>query len=324
MNVLVTGATGFVGGHLVDRLLSQGDTVTALVRSPQRAKSLTSQGVRLVVGDLANETALAEAVAGQGVIYHAAAMLGARNDQELLVANRDGTARVVAAAEASGDTPHFVLVSSMAAGGPARHGTPKYGNDADRPVTGYGRSKLAAEKVVTASQLSWTIVRPPVVYGPGDRDGMLPLFKFVSHGLAPMFGSGAMEISLVHVVDLADAIAMAGSEPGARGGVFYVNYPEVFTSADLMRTIAAVMGRSVMPLPIPRWATRGVLAITGTWATLARQKSILRPDKIHEFYQEAWTADPEAFMTATGWSPQFDLNTGIADTAAWYRAQRWI
>jgi nucleoside-diphosphate-sugar epimerase len=324
VKVLVTGATGFVGGHLVDRLVAQGDEVTALVREPKRATELTRLGIRMVRGDLADQNALADAARNQEVIYHVAAALGASSEAELMIANRDGTANVIAAAEAGSPAARFVLVSSMAAGGPARRGTPKFTNDDDHPVTMYGRSKLAAERVVAASTLSWTVVRPPVVYGPFDRDGMLPLFRSVSHGLAPMFGNGSMELSLIHVADLADAIILAGTEPNAHGGVFYVAYPEIFTSADLMRTIAKVMGRSVLPLPIPRWAARAALGVTGTWARMLGHKSILHPDKINEFYQDAWTADPRAFIESTGWAPAWDLERGIADTAAWYRGERWI
>ena len=125
MKVLVTGATGFVGGHLVDRLLAQGDTVTALVRSPQRAAALAERGVRLVAGDLADTGALADAVRDQQVVHHVAAMLGAPTEAALMATNRDGTINLVRACASLAARPRVVLVSSMAAGGPARRGVPK-------------------------------------------------------------------------------------------------------------------------------------------------------------------------------------------------------
>ena len=324
MNVLVTGATGFVGGHLVDRLLERGDTVTALVRSSAGAMPLAERGVRLVVGDLAATKAIAEAVRGQQVVYHVAGLLGAASEADLMAANRDGTRRVAEACAAEEVPPRLVLISSMAAGGPARRGTPKVADGDDHPVTMYGRSKLAGERELAALSVPWTVVRPPVVYGPRDREGLLPLFMAARWGLAPMFGDGSMEISLIHVADLADAIVAAGSAADVVGEVFYVNHPEITTGADLMRGIALQMQRSVLRLPIPKWAARIALTITGTWAEVRHRRTILHPDKVHEFYQAAWTADPSPFMRATGWQPTWNLERGIADTGAWYRAERWI
>lgn len=324
MNVLVTGATGFVGGHLVDRLLERGDVVTALVRSPARAAPLGTRGVRLVSGDLANLAAIASAVRGQDVVYHIAAMLGARTEAELLAANRDGTLHVARACAAATPTPRLVVISSMAAGGPARHGMPKAVDGNDRPVTMYGRSKLAAERVLPPLAVPWTVLRLPVVYGPRDLEAMLPMFKAVNHGLAPMFGDGSMELSLIHVADVADAIVQAGTAPDVVGEVFNVCHPEIMTAADVMRAVAREMQRSPFPISIPKWAARVALTVTGAWADLSNHPTILRTDKLHEFYQEAWTGDPAPFMAATGWRPQWNLERGLTDTANWYRREHLI
>lgn len=324
MKVLVTGATGFVGGHLVDRLLARGDTVTALVRSPARKAALAERGVRVVTGDLADTAALADAAREAQVVYHAAAMLGAPMEAALMAANRDGTINVVQACANLPAPPRVVLISSMAAGGPARRGVPKVANADDQPVTMYGRSKLAAEQALAASALPWCVLRPPVVYGPRDREGFLPLFKSVRFGIAPMFGDGSMEVSLIHVSDLVDAIVLAGTASSVETRTFYVNHPQIVTGADIVRAIARTMQRAVVPVPIPRWVARAALGVTGMWAEAFRQKSILHPDKLHEFYQEAWTADPSPFIAATGWQPALDLEHGLADTAAWYRKAGWV
>ncbi|HEY4101066.1 MAG TPA: NAD(P)-dependent oxidoreductase [Gemmatimonadales bacterium] len=324
MNVLVTGATGFVGGHLVDRLLARGDTVTATVRSPSRASALASRGVRLVATDLSNRAALTDAVRDQEIVYHAAAQLGSSDEAELMRVNRDGTRNIADAAAAARRPPRVVLVSSMAAGGPSTRGTPKRDAGDDHPVTMYGRSKLAGEKALADAAPSWCAVRAPVVYGPRDRDGFLPLFKAVRWGIAPMFGDGSMEVCLIHVGDLADALIDAAGSNAVEHGIFYVNHPEIVTGAELLRRIAALMQRTVMPLPLPEWAARAALTVTGAWADLFHQKSILHPDKVHEFYQEAWTADPAPFIAATAWHPAWDLDRGLADTLASYREARWI
>jgi nucleoside-diphosphate-sugar epimerase len=324
MKAVVTGATGFVGGHLVDRLLARGDTVTALARSPARAAPLAERGVRIVPGDLANIDALTDAARDCDVVYHAAAILGAPTEAALMTANRDGTINVARCCANLLAPPRIVLVSSMAAGGPARRDVPRIVDGNDHPVTGYGRSKLAAEQALATFAVPWCILRPPVVYGPADHEGFLPLFKSVKFGIAPMFGDGSMQVSLVHVSDLADAIVLAGTVAGVECRTFYVNHPEIVTGADIVRTIARTMHRSPLPVPIPRWAAAVALGVTGIWAEVFQRKSILHPDKLHEFYQDAWTADASPFIAATGWQPKLDLEHGISDTAAWYRKAGWI
>ncbi len=325
MNALVTGSTGFVGGHLVDRLLARGDTVTALVRTPSRAAALAARGVRLVTGDLADVHALTDAAAGCDVVYHVAALTGAVDEAEFLGANRDGTASVRRAVETAGTDARIVLVSSMAAGGPARRDAPRNVAGDDAPVTMYGRSKLAAERALRdGSGPPYVIVRPPTVYGPRDRDNLLAIFKAARLGVAPIFGDGTMQVSLIHVEDLADALVHAGTTAGIAGGTYYVNHPEVITTAELVREIGRQMGRNPALIPIPRWLAHTALSATGGLAALLGRKTILRADKTHEFFQEAWTADPGEFIAATGWLPRYDAANGLAHTAAWYRREGWL
>lgn len=322
MKALVTGATGFVGSHLVDALLGRGHQVTALIRSPAKAAGLADRGVRLVKGDLADLAAIEEAVAGQQAVYHVAALTGAVNEAEFLEANREGTRRIAEAAARAGDLARLVLVSSGAAGGPARTGAPRDTGDPDRPVTMYGRSKLAAEEVVRLAPVPWTILRPPAVYGPRDRDGFLPVFRAAArYGIVPVFGDGSQELSLVHAADLATACMAAATSNATAGETYYVNHPEVITSAELARRVGEAVGRPVRIVPLPHWLTRSALALTGTWAALRRQRTILRADKANEFVQPAWTGDPSRFMAATGWSPSREHAAGFAETAAWYREQ---
>lgn len=325
MNVLVTGATGFVGSHLIDHLLDRDVKVTALVRSRARGAPLERRGVTLVEGDLANRSALEQAVQDQAIIYHVAALTGAVDEAELMQANRDGTARLVEAAERAGSISRFLLVSSGAAGGPATFGVPKRDASSDRPLTMYGRSKLAAEAVVRASLLPWTILRPPAVYGPRDTANFLAIFRTIARfGVAPVFGNGAQELSLIHVGDLAEACIVAANCPDALRHVWYVNHPDPVTSRALIRAIAGAVGRSVRIVPLPDWTTRGALQATGTWARITGRKTILHADKAHEFLAEAWTGDPTPFTQSCGWRAGYSLEQGLADAARWYRAEQLL
>ena len=322
MRVLVTGATGFVGSHLAEVLRHRGDEVTVLARSARKAEALRPLGVAVVEGDLHGTAALARAVEGQDVIFHVAGMVAARDEAEFLRANQAGTANLVAAAQRAG-RPRFVLVSSMAAAGPAARGRPLDGSESPRPVTAYGRSKLAAEAAVTASALPWTIVRPPTVYGPRDRE-VLKVFRLARLGIAPVFGDGTQELSAVHGADLADALAAVGTAPAALGQVYYPCHPEVFTSGAFVRAVAAAMGRRVRVVGMPQGVARGLLGLTEAGFRLVRRPTILTRDKAHEFFQPAWTGNPEPLARDTGWRARYDLGSGLADTYRWYRSAGWL
>ena len=322
MRALVTGGTGFVGSHLIDALLKRGDTVTALVRTPARAAGLAARGVRLVQGDLDALPALRQAAEGTEVIYHVAGRVAARNDAEFLQANRDGTANLLAAAQERG-APRFVLVSSLAAAGPTVRGVPLSGGEPPRPVTAYGRSKLAGEAVVRAGPLPWTILRPPMVYGPRDTE-VLRLFKMARWGVSPVFGKGDQELSAIFGPDLAEALIAAGTSANAIGKTYLPCHPDVFTSGALARQIGVAVGRDVLVLSVPEVIGRGLLAAIGGAAKLTGTASVLSSEKANEFFEPAWTGDPSSLMADTGWRPGTDLSKGLAETLAWYRAEKWI
>ncbi|HYF38066.1 MAG TPA: NAD(P)-dependent oxidoreductase [Gemmatimonadales bacterium] len=322
MKAMVTGATGFVGSHLVEALLQRGVEVTALARSADKAAALTALGVRVVPGDLHDHDALRLATQDQSVIYHVAGAVAARGENEFLRANRDGTGNLVAAAQTHG-SPRFILVSSLAAGGPSPRGLPLQGDESPRPVTAYGRSKLAAERLVQSSGLPWTIVRPPMVYGPRDRE-VLKLFRLVRLGIAPVFGDGGQELSAVHGADLGTALVAAGNTSAAVGRIYNACHPEVFTSAQFARAVAGAMGRSVRVVRLPRIAGQALLSVTERAARIGGRVTILTTDKANEFFQPAWTGDPAPLIRDTGWQPGFDLNQGLADTYQWYRKAGWL
>jgi nucleoside-diphosphate-sugar epimerase len=322
MKALVTGATGFVGSHLAEALRRRGDEVTVLARSPQKAAALEPLGVRTVAGDLGDAAALARAAEGQDEIYHVAGVVAARSEADFLAANRDGTANVVAAAEAAG-RPRLVLVSSMAAAGPSARDRPLVGDEPPAPVTAYGRSKLAAEQVVRGTALPWTILRPPTVYGPRDRE-VLKVFRLVRLGLAPVFGDGTQQLSAVHAGDLAEALIAAARASATVGRVYYACHPEVVTSAELVRRIGEAMGRRPAVVPVPAAVGRVLLRVTGAAAGVARRTTILTADKANEFFQPAWTGDPAPLTRDSGWTAAHDLRSGLADTYRWYRSAGWL
>jgi dihydroflavonol-4-reductase len=325
MKVLVTGATGFVGGHLVEALVSQGAEVTALVRSPGKAAALEQLGVRQVRGDLHSSEALREAVRGQDATFHVAGQIAARDEAEFLRGNRQGTLNLIEAVERAGGGSRLVYVSSMAAAGPAPRGRPLTGHEPPAPVTAYGRSKLEGELAVRSSGLAWTVIRPPMIYGPRDRE-VLRVFRLTRLGIAPVFGDGSQELSAIYGPDLAEALVLTAGVESTIGRTYFACHPEVFTSRSFVESVGRAVspGRALRIVPVPHWAGRGTLAVTGAIARLLGQATILTMDKAREFYQSAWTGDPSPLMADTGWAPRHALETGLPATAGWYRERGWL
>ncbi len=322
MRVMVTGGTGFVGSHLIDHLVERGDRVTALVRSREKAARLEPLGVKLVSGDLNDMPALLESCREAEVVYHVAGLVAARSEAEFLRANKQGTANVQQAAQERG-VGRMVLVSSMAAGGPGSRTRPRSAADPAEPVTQYGHSKLAAEEVMRAGDLPWTVVRPPMVYGPRDTE-VLKLFKMARTGWVPVFGGGDQLLSAITGPDLARALVAAATHAAAVNRVFHACHPEVFTSAEFALTVGRQVHANPRIATIPQWLGTASLTLTGLTARLLNRATILTPDKRHEFFAEAWTGDPAALTEATGWSATQDLETGVALTAEWYRSNGWL
>lgn len=321
MRAFVTGGTGFVGAHLVAALQRRGAAVTCLVRDVAKAETLGWRDVRMVRGDLANLDALRQGCADADVVYHVAGRIKARDLDEFMRANRDGTANVL---EAAGRRPgRLVYVSSIAAAGPSQPGRPIDESRVPQPVTDYGRSKLAAELLVRQGPCPWTIVRPVVVYGEWDRE-ILKVFRAAKLGVAPVFGDGSQELSVIYGADLAEALIAAGTAPDAAGRTYFAAHPTPTTSRDFVIAIGQALERRVRVLPIPPAVGRATLWTIGSLAHLVGVATVLSADKANEFLAPAWVGRADALREDSGWEAKTDLAKGLARTATWYRANGWL
>jgi nucleoside-diphosphate-sugar epimerase len=330
MRALVTGATGFVGSHLVEELQRQGASVTALVRSPGKASALGWRDVSLAPGDLEDSAALAKAAQNQDVVFHLAGLVAAANQEEFDRANSLGTANLIRAVHQSAQRPRLIFVSSFAAGGPTVPGAPLTGTEPPKPVTQYGRSKLAAETMVRESGLPWTILRPPMVYGQRDRE-VLRVFRLARLGVAPQLGTGRQELSAIFGPDLATGLVAAAATERTVGRVYLPCHERRFTSEDFLRSVGYAVaeatgrpGATLRIVTVPEPVGRALLTVTGALAGLVGKSTILTADKANEFFAPAWTGDPSPLTRDTGWQAQHDLPSGLAITATWYRSAGWL
>jgi len=327
MKILLTGANGFVGSHILDRLLAQNLPVAVLLRPRSDRRFIAEQLARVEVrpGALDQPASLDPALADVTHVIHCAGATKALDADGFFAVNQLGTRHLVAAVNrCGGQIQRFIHLSSLAAAGPATSAKPRRETDAPLPVSDYGRSKLAAEREVSEGcRADWTILRPPAVYGPRDGE-FLRLFRAVRAHLRPSFGGGRQELSLVYVEDLAAAIVAAVRHPNAAGETFFVAPAEVVTAAGLARCIAEVSGRWTLPLPLPN----AVLWFACQWAEararLTKRAGVLNAQKWTELKAPGWVCDGARFRGEVGYECRTTLREGAAKTLAWYRAQGWL
>lgn len=334
MKSFVTGATGFVGSHLVEALLARGDHVTCLVRSQAKADRLfPTDKPAFVSGDLSDRAALCRACAEADLVFHLAGLTAARDRAEFFAVNEGGTRAVIdAVREAAPGIRRFLYVSSLAAAGPTARGRTLTEEAPPRPVSAYGASKLAGEVAAKTSGLPWAVVRPPAVYGPRDVE-LLRVFKLARLGVHIVLGDGNQELSFVHVTDLASALLRVAAD-GSDRATYFVCHPETVTSREFVGEVRRAVRHSAgkqqrapgrpLTVAVPAWIARPVLATSGALAKIVGRRTLLSADKANELLAEAWTCSPAAIERDTGWSATIPLATGLEDTAAWYRQHGWL
>lgn len=326
MRVLVTGATGFIGSFLVEKLLAAGHEVRALLRRTSATHFLPVHRIEAVIGTLQDAASLQPAVAGCDVVFHLAGATRALSMAEFETINAGGTRNLLAACEqANPALQRFLLVSSLAAAGPSRNRDAVREEDAPAPVSNYGRSKWHAEKITRdyAEKFPITIVRPPVVYGPRDRD-VLVLFQQIQRRLAPQLGGAARRFSLIHVYDLVRGILLAASSEAAVGETFFLTNPAPVTWRDFAAAIEAATGKKAWHVKVPRLTAFPVAAMAEMYARLSRRPALLSFDKVREMREPCWTCSPEKAYRMLGFEARLSLEIGVQATAKWYMENGWL
>jgi UDP-glucose 4-epimerase len=315
--VFVTGASGFVGRHLVARLTSHGHAVRALLR---RAIDLGA-GVTPVRGSLEDVSGFGPALRQCDAVIHAAAALPPVSDARAEAVNRQATRELAAAAVDAG-VRLFVFVSSVAAIGFRDLGLvgPEV---ACRPETAYGRSKRAAERDLLAldAPLRVVIVRPPTVYGPGDRGNFLLLTRRIERGFFVLPGGGDNRMSFCHVDNLVSALYFALECPQARA-IFHVDDGRPVSLREAVETIAAALGRRVVLLPLPMPAARAAALGCELLGRLWGIEPPLTRSRLRTVTSDF--ALDGSRLRQLGWSPPIAFAAGVGGTVGWYRAQRLL
>ncbi len=317
----ITGATGFVGSHAAGLFVAEGWRVRALVRDPGRP-GLLPPGVEIVRGDLASG-AYGASLEGCDAVVHVAGLTKARNLAEYRAVNAGATAVLVGVASLAAPSARFVHVSSQAAAGPSRGGAPVREGDAPAPVSWYGASKLAGEEaVVDGWKGTWCVVRPSVVYGPGDR-GLLQLFRTVARGWAPIIAGGRRRVQLIGAAELARVLLAAATRAELSGRRGFAAGPPL-EMGELVELVSSLRRPPARRVPVPEVALRAAGWFETIREALTRKSRPFNRDKAREILQPGWVCDPEPFLRDAGVGPLAPWREGIARTIAWYMAEGWL
>lgn len=351
--VVVTGANGFIGSHLVERLLERGDDVRAMVRKTARLDNLEGCTPTLVHASLADTDSMTAAFDGAEIVYHVAGLTAAFTRAEFDRANLEGTRNVLAAIQAARRPPRrLVLVSSLMAAGPSHPEVARREHHNPRTdVTLYGDSKLAGERLAYAAaragEVEVVIVRPPAVYGPRDED-VLQMIRSAKFGVIAQPGLRPTWMSFIHARDLVEGIVLAGARgrsiprgdaPHALGdggcpddhvpedpshpageGIYFFTDGDRHTVVSFGKAAAAALGRRALAIPFPRAAVWTMAGVNQAIGRLRGEAPALTLDKARGSMASGWWCDDSRARSELGYAPQWPLERGLADTVAWARA----
>lgn len=314
-----------MGSHVARALVREGWSVRLLARDPRRVDpSLVSgQPIEVLAGSLDDRPSLERAVAGVEAIVHVAGLTKARTLSEYRDVNVGGTERLIEAARQAAPDAHFVLVSSQAAAGPSEGGRPVGHADPARPISWYGISKREGEEAVERAWPGpWTVLRPGVVYGPGDR-ALFVYFKMASAGWIPV-PAGKTRIQLIGAERAAVAIARAAAAPRLARQIRFLSDPGAISVGELALAIAGASGRRGRMIRVPDVVVRALGRAETLVETVTRRSRPFNADKARELLAGDWICDAGPVEQELSLPPPVPLPEGLAAAWAWYRGAGWL
>jgi nucleoside-diphosphate-sugar epimerase len=324
--VLVTGANGFVGSHLVKALLAQGYGVRCLVRPTSNLLFVRDLPVEWAYGDVVHDKGLEAACAGMDAVCHFAGATKARDRETYFHVNAEGTRHLLAACERA--APHlrrFVYASSLAAAGPSPDGRPIDESHPPQPLTFYGQSKLQGEQFCHEylDRLPVVILRPSAVYGPRERD-IFFYFQMINRGIKLLLGQGERRASFIFARDLVTLVLRVLEEDRAVGETYFAAEGQDYDWQQLGDWVAKTLDKRAIRLVVPERLLPVIAAVAGLQARFTGRPALLNDQKLIELRQRYWICNADKARRELGFEAQYDLATGLRLTTQWYRENGWL
>ena len=324
MNAFITGATGFIGSHLADKLIQDPNwgEIKCLVRSKE--KWLEGKKYTRIDGDLGSIKVIERALDDVDVIFHNAAIVKATSQAEFDHANVDATENIIHLAKKTG-VKKLVILSSLAASG-ASNGTPLVEKDPMKPVSMYGKSKKKMEQMIHREadpDSSITIIRPPAVYGPREEQ-IFTLFKIMNRGIAPIVGDGEdPKISLLYVDDLIQAILLAADQKHNGVHTYFVSGDKDTNWNEIGEIVETIFGKNLTKIKLRSAWVKNIAGIIETTASFFGTYPVINKEKANEMVLE-WTCSHQKASDELLYKPEYSLEEGLSRTIRWYKKHNWL
>jgi dihydroflavonol-4-reductase len=323
---VVTGASGFVGSHLVDKLIAEGHQVKCILRSTSSRRWLENKPVEIIDCGLFDKEALKNVLKDANYLYHIAGIVKAKEEEEYFKGNVE-TTRVLldALLEVNPKIERIIITSSQTACGPSVDGKPCTEETLEHPLTRYGKSKLAQEQLAKKYmvKLPITIVRPSAVYGERDTEIYL-FFKTYKQGLMTMVGFDKKKVNLVHVDDLVNGIYLSSISQKSKGETYFIGAEEHYDWDQIGEVCRKAFGKKAITIRFPHFLVYTVATVAQFFAMFSSKAATFNIEKARDFVQSSWTCDVSKAARDFAYHQELSLEAGMIRTIDWYRAMKWL
>lgn len=323
--ILITGGNSFLGTHLAEKFIDEGAKVSCLVRKTSDTSYLNQCPVEICCADFSDGKQMEKTLKDIDIVYHIAAVKRANTKKEYFDINENATETLVKACIKAGTVKRFIYVSSLAVSGPSEDGNPITEESPCKPITYYGASKLAGEKITEKymNKLNSTILRPPAIYGPRDKD-IYQFFKIINYGIKPLFTGGKRFFNLAYVEDVVKGLILAAKKEEAKSQTYILCDDNHYTQEFVQTTIAEVMDKKPLNIYIPQWIVRSIACLNDGISLVTGVSAKLNSQKANELLAKNWLCSPHKIKKELGFTGSFSLKEGIQKTHEWYKKNKWL
>jgi nucleoside-diphosphate-sugar epimerase len=323
---VVTGGSGFVGSHLVDLLLEKGFEVKCIVRGTSNLRWLKGKNVSIETCGLYDKAALAKVLENTDYLFHVAGVVRSKNKSGFFKGNVETTKNLLEVISENGiQIKRVIIVSSLTACGPSPEGNPINENVTPKPITTYGKSKLAEEKVAKQymDRIPITICRAPAIYGEREGD-IYAMFKGVQKGIMTLVGFNDKKLSLIHGRDFVNGIFMASQSEKAAGEIYFISSEEIYDWNQVSDAMEKAVGKKALRIKIPHFLIYLIGGISHFFNYFSSKPATFNLEKARDFVQTNWTCDISKAKRDFGFTQLISLEEGMQSTVDWYRANNWL
>lgn len=327
MNIAITGATGFIGSHITDKLIAENHSVSVLTRKGSNLKNLDLDNINIIEVDYSNLDLLKKELNNIEVIIHCAGALFGKNYDYFRKSNVESTINLIESIKENNNFKQFIFISSLTAAGPSSSlDFPKNEKDFKNPLTNYGKSKAEAEDYIESQSewLNYTILRLPAVYGPRDT-AIFSLFKLAKSGFGMNIGFNTKYLSLIHSDDVVQGVMLSLNNNIAYKKTYFLSSDEFYSWAEVFSEIKKAFNkRFFMNLKLPHSLVFTLGYINGYFSKILGLTPVFDLDKARDFTQKYWICSNKSIREELGFSQKVTLNEGIKQTINWYKEHKWL